>query len=44
MRRLLLAPLLLVLSSPVLADLGEAEEGVQQTTYDAWCGKVKMSA
>ena len=40
MKRLLLLPLILSLSSPVVADLGEAEKGMQQQSYDLFCGKV----
>ena len=37
MRRLLLAPLILALSLPVQAGLGDAE--TKETEFDAWCGK-----
>ncbi|WP_269621769.1 hypothetical protein [Prochlorococcus marinus] len=40
MRHLLLAPLIIGLSSPALADLGEAELTEFQTrTFDVWCGQ-----
>ena len=37
MRRLLLAPLILALSLPVQAGLGDTE--TKETEFDAWCGK-----
>ena len=42
MRRLLILPLLLGISSPVFADLGQAESGSsQQKDFEIWCGKLK---
>ena len=38
MRRLLILPLLLGLSSPVFADLGAAEEGLKKDSFDLFCG------
>ena len=42
MKRLLLLPLLLGLSSPALANLGDAEDGMENRVsdriYEAWCG------
>ena len=43
MKRFLLL-LIIGLSAPALADLGEAESDVtQQKVFDAWCGKPKNS-
>ena len=39
MKHLLLAPFLLGFTSPVFADLGEAEKGIQVKAFDVFCGK-----
>ena len=39
MKHLLLAPFLLGFISPVFADLGEAEKGIQVKAFDVFCGK-----